>query len=257
MEMKTAIVIVVYNKWCGDAHTCKSLFNTNMGPDSVLIVDNSTKPIDNESYCKENGWMYHSMNGNAGLTKAYNAALLLLKDNVDIIIWADDDTFFPETYFEALRSYACKNLNATVFLPVVKSNEVIVSPCIYTKRAMKTIQSLEELQGQKISGINSGMAVRSSLYQQFKYDEAYFLDYVDHDFMRWCRLNEQEFCVMGQVVLQQTFFAHSNAAKKAKRKRFKIYKKDYSRFQRKCGVPFSQIVNDLLRKFIYEQFISH
>ena len=190
-------------------------------------------------------------------TKAYNAALLLLKDNVDIIIWADDDTFFPETYFEALRSYACKNLNATVFLPVVKSNEVIVSPCIYTKRAMKTIQSLEELQGQKISGINSGMAVRSSLYQQFKYDEAYFLDYVDHDFMRWCRLNEQEFCVMGQVVLQQTFFAHSNAAKKAKRKRFKIYKKDYSRFQRKCGVPFSQIVNDLLRKFIYEQFISH
>ena len=254
--MKTSMVIVVYNKWCGDSYTCQFLKNTNCPPDYVLVIDNSTKPIDNESYCKENNWIYHSMQGNMGLTKAYNEAISILKDMADVIVWADDDTHFPDLYFESLQNYIKENRNASVFLPIVKSRETIISPCIFSTKEMVIANSVNELADKKISAINSGMAVKMSLYNNYRYDEKYFLDYVDHDFMRWCNLTSKDFCIMEDITLAQTFFAQGNASKKAKRIRFNIYKKDYARFQRKCGVSWFVIINQLLRRFIYEQFIQ-
>ena len=254
--MKTAIAIVIYNKWCGDSNTCQFLKNTNFPPDYVLVIDNSTKPVDNENYCKENGWTYHSMQGNAGLTKAYNAALNILKDKTDVIVWADDDTRFTDTYFESLKTHVSNNPDAAVFLPIVKANNTIISPCIFSTGEMIVAESVEALNGKEMSGINSGMAVKTSLYDNYRYDEGYFLDYVDHDFLRWCRLNSYSFCVMDDITLIQSFFAQSNPSKKAKRIRFNIYKKDYARFQRKCGVSRFRIIEHLLKKYIYEQFIS-
>lgn len=254
--MKTSMVIVVYNKWCGDSYTCQFLKNTKCPPDFVLVIDNSTKPIDNQSYCKENNWMYHSMQGNAGLTKAYNAALSILKDMTDVIVWADDDTHFPDLYFELLQNHIKQNQSANVFLPIVKSKDTIISPCIFSTKEMVIADSVDKLADKEISAINSGMAVKMSLYNNYRYDEKYFLDYVDHDFMRWCRLNSKDFCIMEDVNLEQTFFAQGTASKKAKRIRFNIYKKDYARFQRKCGLGWFKIIEQLLKKFIYEQFIS-
>ena len=254
--MKTSIAIVIYNRWCGDSHTCQFLKNTEFPPDNILVVDNSTKPIDNEGYCRENGWLYHSMQGNAGLTKAYNAALEILKDKTDVIVWADDDTHFTQSYFKELKTHLEKNPDATVFLPVVKSNDTMISPCIFSTGEMIVAKSLDELENREMSGINSGMAVRMSIYDNYRYDEGYFLDYVDHDFLRWCRVNSHVFCVMDDITLNQSFFAQSNASKKAKKIRFNIYKKDYARFQRKCGVSWFKIIEHLLKRYIYEQFIA-
>ena len=220
--MKTSIVVVVYNKWCGESYTCQFLKNTKCPPDFVLVIDNSTKPIDNKSYCKENNWMYHSMKGNAGLTKAYNEAVSVLKDKTDVIVWADDDTHFPESYFESLGNYINQNQNANVFLPIVKSNDTIISPCLFSTKEMIIANSVDELANKEISAINSGMAVKMSLYDNYRYDEKYFLDYVDHDFMRWCRLNSKDFCVMKDINLEQTFFAQGTASKKAKLIMFNI-----------------------------------
>ena len=61
---------------------------------------------------------------------------------------------------------------------------------------------------------------------------------------------------MKDINLEQTFFAQGTASKKAKRIRFNIYKNDYARFQRKCGVSWFAIIDHLLRRFIYEQFIK-
>lgn len=253
--MKTSMVIVVYNKWCGDACTCQFLKTTKFPPDLVLVIDNSTKPIDNATFCKQNGWLYHSMGGNFGLSKAYNAALEILKDKADVIVWADDDTVWPEDYFKTLNAHI-ENNEAAVYLPIVKSDGVIISPCIFSTGEMGIANSAEELKNCEISAINSGMAVRMQLYDNYRYDEKYFLDYIDHDFMRWCRLNSQVISIADGITINQNFFAKSGASKKSKRIRFNIYKKDYARFQRKCGVSRFVIADHLLRKFVYEQFIS-
>ena len=56
----------------------------------IIVVDNSTKDFNNEKETKANNWTYLSMNGNAGLSKAYNRALDYLKDEDGIVIWFDD-----------------------------------------------------------------------------------------------------------------------------------------------------------------------
>lgn len=253
--MKTAMVIVVYNKWCGDSCTCRFLTTTPFPPDVVLVMDNSTKPMENESFCKQNGWLYHSMGGNAGLSKAYNAALEQIWDQADIIVWADDDTVWPADYFRSLHAHMESN-DASVYLPIVKSDGVILSPCIFSTGEMGIAHSEEELKHCEISAINSGMAVKTQLYAHYRYDEKYFLDYIDHDFMRWCRQNAKAISIVDGITLHQNFFAKSGASKKSKRVRFRIYRKDYARFQRKCGVSYFKICDHLFRKFVYEQFLS-
>ena len=82
MSLKVAIVIVVYNKSINDSLTLSSIENALSGPDKVLVLDNSTKDNDNFALCREKSIDYHSMNGNAGLSKAYNKALDILTDDI-------------------------------------------------------------------------------------------------------------------------------------------------------------------------------
>ncbi len=247
MSVKTAVVIVVYNTWCGDANTCATIQTNTVKPDVVLVVDNSTKDMNNAKFCAEKGWLYHSMSGNAGLSKAYNASLDILEGKADLVVWADDDTNFPEEYFEKISSYVQRDPNADVFIPVVRTKSFMMSPAIFTKRRVIPIQSLDEISGKELTAINSGLCVRMSLYQKFRYDEAIFLDCVDHDFMRWCRENGKRFCLMQDVELVQNFFSESKPAPSARKFRAGIYMKDTRIFDAKCGKSRFLTEWDLLR----------
>ena len=232
--MKTCVAIVIYNKACQDSQTCSTIMQAKQTPDYMLIVDNSTADYGNEQYCKSQGWQYYNMKGNAGRTKAYNKAVSLMKEKADLIIWADDDTVFPENYCEELMRLAEGHPEDAVFLPLVKSGERYISPCIAGKYRVYPIEDIDEIKDKPITAINSGMAVRTSLYNTYQYDETLFLDYVDHDFMRWCREHKKTFCIMQNVVLNQNFFTDSKPSRKAALSRYKIFSADFRAYSKKC-----------------------
>ena len=255
MSNKTALVVVVYNQWCGNSLTCKTINEGTRTPDIILIIDNSTKELNNRQYCEAQGWMYHSMGGNAGLTKAYNAALGILKKEADFVIWADDDTSFSGDYLEKLLEYTSDNPEKDVFLPVVKSNDKMLSPAIYTKRRMMAAKTLADLENRQITAINSGMAVRLSLYDNYRYDEAMFLDYVDHDFMCWCNLNGKLIQIMADVLLLQSFFDDGNPSVAARKNRLRIFCRDFRIFGAKNGKHRLATEYDLL-KYCVKQYLK-
>lgn len=236
MNTEISVVIVIYNKSCADSETCRTVLLSAEQPARVLVMDNSTREYPNAAFCAERGWHYRSMGGNAGLSKAYNAALELLKDAHGLVVWADDDTSFPENYFSGLSAFAEENPEKSLFLPVVLSGERRISPSAAGKYRVEPVQTTAELAGRPVTAINSGMAVRLELYQAgYRYDESLFLDCIDHDFMRWCRLNGKDFFVMNGVTLRQRFFIDSRPKRSAALARRKIFVRDFRTYSRKCG----------------------
>lgn len=72
-------VVVLYNTFVNDSITIKKLKSIHSHSINIVVVDNSTKDMKNEEETKANNWAYLSMNGNKGLSKAYNCALEYLK----------------------------------------------------------------------------------------------------------------------------------------------------------------------------------
>ena len=120
-------------------------------------------------------------------------------------------------------------------MPMVKSGNYFLSPAIFREEKVFPIASLRDLEGEAITAINSGMAVRTSLYGHYRYDERIFLDFVDHDFMRWCRSQGVQFCLMEGILIQQSFFGDSLPSARSRRIRARIYSKDYRVFYSKSG----------------------
>ncbi len=235
MKNRISVVIVIYNQSCEDSLTCQKILKNTVQPDHVLVIDNSTRDFLNEDFCNFQGWKYHSMNGNAGLSKAYNAALKILKPACDVIVWADDDTDFPENYFSELSVYVEENPEKSLFVPLVFSDSRMISPSIAGKNRVVSVGSANELTNKSLTAINSGLAVRTELYRDYRYDEALFLDCIDHDFMRWCRQQGKEICIMEQVVLHQSFFADSKPKRASAIIRRKIFVHDFRTYSKKCG----------------------
>lgn len=233
--MKINAAVVLYNQSCGDSPTCRTLLRPGTGIEP-LILDNSTRDMGNEAFCTAHGWRYLSMAGNAGLSRAYNRALeLLTAEGADLVIWADDDTEFPENYPSSLAAAAENHPEAMVFLPLVMSGETIVSPALFGKYHIARAPSAEALSGRAITAINSGMAVRLKAYDHYRYPEEMFLDYLDHDFMRYCREKGFPTFLLRDAVLKQRFFADSRPDRASALRRRKIFEKDFKIYSKACG----------------------
>lgn len=237
-------VIVIYNRFCGDSPSCTALLQQGRRP---LIVDNSTHDCGNAAFCLAHGLERLDMHGNAGISRAYNAALEQLQGRDGLVLWLDDDTELPEDYFAALERAAGEDQEAQVFLPLVVSlgdQSTILSPCLYGKYKMRRVAAAEELTGRALSAINSGMAVRLSLYAHYRYDEALFLDYVDHDFMAMCRREGVGVHVLTDTRLYQNFSGDSHPTREQAMTRLNIFEKDFRVYGKKHGL--SPLVTGLL-----------
>ena len=100
--VKFYAVVVMYNSIITQSRSCINIQKINNHDITMIIVDNSTIENDNKSLSLERNWMYISMNGNAGLSKAYNKVLDNISDNDGVIIWFDDDTDVTQEYFDKL-----------------------------------------------------------------------------------------------------------------------------------------------------------
>ena len=104
---KLFFAVVIYNKKICDSVTCTELENI-IKTEKVIIADNSDKENDAEKVCSEKKWIYISMNGNKGLSMAYNTIIDYIKkkedySEEDAIILLDDDTKITSEYILKLK----------------------------------------------------------------------------------------------------------------------------------------------------------
>jgi rhamnosyltransferase len=181
-EICVYVVVVIYNMRCEASTTCRDL--EGIAGVIVILVDNSTQDNDNEDFAQAHGWEYISMNGNMGLAKAYNRAVESISQPEALICLHDDDSQVVDDYFVCLAKAVEADEAATVFLPKTYDKYGLMSPSIINGYRERRAIDTSELTQENITGINSGMAIKRKVFEKYRYDERFFLDYIDHSFIR-------------------------------------------------------------------------
>lgn len=218
-------IIVVYNKECKDSITFNCL--KEVQDLNIIVCDNSTSDYGNKDYVESLGYSYISMCGNKGLPKAYNKAISTIKAKQGYICLFDDDTSIPADYFTTLIRDA-NSSNSDILLPIVYDEIGIMSPTLAGRYAIKRISNLDQLANSSISAINSGMAIKIDCFENYRYNEEMFLDFVDHEFMKQMRNQNKKISIM-DIKIKQSFSANVNS-KQSDISRIKILKKDLKLF---------------------------
>ena len=175
-------VLVIYNKNIKDSISYKMLQKQQI---PVIVCDNSTTFEKNEQIVKDNQNVYISMNGNQGLSKAYNRALdWMFHQEIstdDYLVLFDDDTEIPDELNTKMENVISQN-HPDILLPVVKDDAGILSPCRIQNGKVSRLSDIDDCSYEEITAINTGMTIRLSLFKDYRYDEHFFLDYIDHHF---------------------------------------------------------------------------
>ncbi len=198
-----AVAIVIYNKKVSDSITYKNLRVIEDNKVVVLIVDNSECDMGNEEYCGKNGIRYLSMKGNAGLSKAYNAAVDASLDK-DILVLLDDDTEVTEEYFKSLEKAAEARRSADIFAPIIYGQDgVIYSPNEYNFLKNRLITSPDqEVRQEHFNAIGSCLAIRMRIFKNYRFNEKLFVDQVDQNFFCDQRRLGAEFAKLDVQIVQ-------------------------------------------------------
>ena len=226
--MRFLCMMVIYNTNYKDSETFKTLSTTQAflhGEISLLVLDNSTKDMHNDEINTVEHCHYLSMHGNKGLSKAYNAGLNYYKDDLkhNCIVLLDDDTRLSSHYFDQMiKAY---HEDTDIYLPIIyDQNDSLLSPSIMNKYRCVLASSLDEVNEDNINGINTGMMIRGEIFEDYRYDEGYFLDYVDHAFIRDMKSKHKKIIYVN-TVLHQSYSLEGDHYDSAM-KRFEISKKD-------------------------------
>ncbi len=245
--------MVIYNKNLSDSLTFSALKNTDA---EIIVCDNSTEDFANADFRSEKVRVI-SMGGNYGLAKAYNRAVEEIGGKEGYICFFDDDTALPDNYFELLEN-ECLQTQSDILLPIVYDRKGYMSPCKINSVIVSAVSSLDELTEKNISGINSGMAVKTAVFDNYRYDENYFLDFIDHKFISDMKKRGRKISVAKSIELNQSFSANDFSDIKASRRRFSGFKKDYMLFCKQAGGISNRIKGliCIVKRFININFIG-
>lgn len=230
------IIIVLYEQEVKDITSLQYFLHSPLVR-SIHICDNSKQAHDSH-YAFDNAdrIQYHWMGGNVGLPKAYNYAIS--KSDARFICIMDDDTTVPDDFLEKASHHFIDK--PAVYLPFVRTDTGIMSPNRQMGYEVAEITIGDYSDMQHISGINSGMILSRQIFNKVKYDEALFLDKVDHRLIDEIHELNIPVIVMDDVVLHQSFSLDTYNYK-ADLHRFRIWKKDtrtyysFSKDARKYG----------------------
>ncbi len=181
-DIKYTAVIVVYNKSIEKSVTCESLKNISGFNVEIVIVDNSEIELKNDEISKAHGYTYISMNGNKGLSKAYNMAID--RTISDMIVLFDDDTSVNENYFDVLDKAVRKHLNVDIFAPIVYGQDgVIYSPNEFNFIRNHFISNpQQDVAQERFNAIASCLAIRRRVFDNYRFNETLFVDQIDQYF---------------------------------------------------------------------------
>ena len=245
MKNKSAIaIVVIYNKSGKDSVTLTDIEKYSLSSFlKVVVFDNSVKDYGNKDFCRDKGYTYFGFGINKGLSYAYNYVIDRLWTERGYFIILDDDTLLSEDYVSRIKEITSDaGHDDEIFLPIVKAGELILSPSnIKFKSGSKVVRNLKDIRKNKITAINSGMIVGMRVYASIRYNEALFLDCVDHDFMRRARQKNIVINIM-QCEINQNYSRTEQIPIDRAKYRFCIYKKDFKRYAEMCnGLSFYQL----------------
>lgn len=192
-----------------------------------VVVDNSTKDTDIVFVCNQHQVPLLKMNGNEGLSKAYNAGLSWISQQQahldDLVLLMDDDTKFPSDYLEVVRQ-ASQDTDYELLVPYVESEKGLLSPCL-KRHGLFVAGHLDNLIDKDFSAINSGLVCRLTLFKDQMFDEDLFLDFVDHHLMDRVK-KENRKCHLLNTRLIQDFSGDGLVDVDSLKQRFKIFRRD-------------------------------
>ena len=216
-------VVVLYNTNVNESITCQKILKIKNHNIKIIIADNSTKKNNNDFLSKKMGFEYLSMNGNKGLSKAYNKVLDYLKNKDGIVIWFDDDTNVTQEYFDKLSNAVSKYSYIDIFAPIIMGQDnKLWSPNharFFKNKQLRNIK--ENISDKEFNAINSCTAVRLNILRTYRYDERLFLDQVDHSFYRDQRNKNRKFMKLDCVI-------HHNFSTKSRMDSYDALKNRYS-----------------------------
>ncbi|MBN2922486.1 MAG: glycosyltransferase [Lactobacillus sp.] len=236
MKSNIVAVIVIYNKKVEDSITCKNILNNSDNSLGMLVVDNSTSDFGNKAYCSKKNIDYISMDGNKGLSKAYNAAVDVCKEK-DAIILFDDDTEVTEEYFEKLDDALTIYHDVDIFAPIIYGQDgVIYSPNEYNFMRSNFIKSPnQEVSQKKFNAIASCLAIRMRVFDNYRFNEKLFVDQVDQNFFYDQRKKNAKFQKIDVKILQNFYQRGKNLTPEAGWRRLKLRIIDIMRQTRLIG----------------------
>ena len=149
----------------------------------------------------------------------------------------DQDTYISSEYFKKLNELIISRPEVWIKVPIVKDEKHYLSPSLIKNYSVKRIESIEEIKKSKnITAINSGMAVYSKVFEEMNYDERFFLDYIDHNFIKEYKEKFNGDIDIINSTLKQSFSDDEHDNILGDKTRFKIYLYDFRLF---CGKSFS------------------
>ena len=211
----------------------------------ICLVDNSTDLSiagQNARWCAEQNLLYLKMNGNQGLSAAYNQALDQVAGIWDWIVLLDDDSHVETGYFDALLQAQLRFPETAIFIPQVYDATGLLSPCrirgcrmkrIRKDRFIKSDHSLETVSMDGLSAINSGMAIKAACFQDYRYDRHLFLDCIDHLFLYHMKKQGAAMRLLYAELRQD--FADNRTDLAGSLARFRIYNSDYRYYCQQTG----------------------
>lgn len=240
--MNFYFIIVIYNQFVKNSEFLKLVDSSNNL--FFFVVDNSTNSEikkDNKSFSNNIGINYIDMNGNFGISKAYNTAIQNIpKINTNWIILLDQDTKLDITFLSNYKQSIVDHPDKLIFVPIIRDSKGIMSParrknikflhskfCDYNKNIFK------------YSFINSCMCINSCIFKDIKYDDNLFLDYIDHDFIRTVNFKmDNVIFVINNFHIFQNFSGVSNNSLDSDLTRFRIFRTDLSYYTHKWKENF-------------------
>lgn len=220
------VVLVLYNINYKDSLSLSKLLIKNKI--KIYVCDNSTKDYGNIELEKYSNVKYINMGGNKGLAKAYNKAVNIIPHD-KLIILLDDDSVLPENFFDSILDEVSKT-NADIYIPIVEDGNGILSPCKNRNNCFFRYNDIHEIDND-FSAINSGLVIKSKVFEDYRYDENMFLDYIDHAFFNDMKKKKKKFKIMYRVKIRQNFSLNTDT-KESSIIRLKILKKDLKYFYR-------------------------
>jgi len=187
---KFLILIVVYECKVKESLSYISLLKSSeyLSNSKLILWDNSPSiqsiDTDNISFLQQAEYIHTPEN--MSLSKIYNR-VIQENEEYDYMIILDQDSSFSSDFLEKLNSAIIKHPSINLFLPLIKSEQTIVSPGDYKifKGSYWKKERYGIIDAKNILAINSGMAINFNYLKNIYkgYDERLKLYGTDTSFM--------------------------------------------------------------------------
>ncbi len=222
-SMDINFCMVIYNNTIDNCQAFQSIKESLLTDKDIhtIICDNSThediKNINLEQ-SKAYDFTYLDMQGNRGLSNAYNRAIDHCQSQW--IITSDQDTTYPHDYFQQIQYAIQQHPDISIFYPYVAAHKMTMSP-------FKPYKSYPEM-----CAINSGACYKLDVFNTIHYNQTLFLDFVDIDLSFQIHQQHIPCMYLSDLILLQSFSGIEHTSKQNALIRYKIYLKDYRNLKR-------------------------